>query len=86
MAFFRHPTFKRTDPAQWKPELVAIKDEMVRGMGQKPNIFLCEWRANEEGETTTFWMPGAMHISESSTGSESGTRLTGGVGRSLAHL
>ena len=26
------------------------------------------------------------HISESSTGSESGTRLTGGVGRSLAHL
>ena len=24
MAFFRHPTFKRTDPAQWKPELVAI--------------------------------------------------------------
>ena len=26
------------------------------------------------------------HISESSTGSESGTRLTGGLGRSLAHL
>ena len=26
------------------------------------------------------------HISESSAGSESGTRLTGGVGRFLAHL
>ena len=57
MAFFTHSSFKRTDPAQWKPELVAIKDEMVRGMGHKPNIWLCEWRANEEGETTTFWMP-----------------------------
>ena len=60
MAFFRHPTFKRTDPAQWKPELVAIKEGMVRGMGDKPNIFLCEWRANEEGETTTLWMPGGF--------------------------
>jgi len=60
MAFFRHPTFKRTDPAQWKPKLVAIKEGMVRGMGDKPNYFLCEWRANEEGETTTFWMPGGF--------------------------
>ena len=60
MAFFRHPTFKRTDPAQWKPELVAIKEGMVRGMGDKPNYFLCEWRANEEGETTTFWMSGGF--------------------------
>ena len=61
MAFFEHSTFKISDdPAQWKPELVAIKDEMVRGMGDKPNIFLCEWRANEEGETTTLWMPGQI--------------------------
>ena len=61
MAFFEHSTFKISDdPAQWKPELVAIKDEMVRGMGQKPNFFLCEWRANEEGETTTLWMPGQI--------------------------
>ena len=61
MAFFEHSTFKISDdPAQWKPELVAIKDEMVRGMGDKPNFFLCEWRANEEGETTTFWMPGGF--------------------------
>ena len=60
MAFFTHSSFKRTDPAQWKPELVAIKDEMVRGMVPYPNIWLCEWRANEEGETTTFWMPGMM--------------------------
>jgi hypothetical protein len=61
MAFFQHPTFKTSDdPAQWKPELVAIKDEMVRGMGDKPNFFLCEWRANEEGETTTFWMSGGF--------------------------
>ena len=57
MAFFRHPTFKRTDPAQWKPELVAIKDEMVRGVGLNPNIWQCEWRANKEGETTTLCMP-----------------------------
>ena len=63
MAFFRHPTFKRTDPAQWKPELVTIKDEMVRGVGLKPNIFLCEWRANKEGETTTLWMPGGFAYS-----------------------
>jgi hypothetical protein len=60
MAFFRHSTFKRTDPAQWKPELVAIKDEMVRGVGLIPNTWLCEWRANGEGETTTFWMPGGF--------------------------
>ena len=39
---------------------MAIKEGMVRGVGQKPNIFLCEWRANEEGETTTLWMPGQI--------------------------
>ena len=60
MAFFRHPTFNRTDPAQWKPKLVAIVDERVVGMSEKPNSWLCEWRANQEGETTTFWMPGGF--------------------------
>jgi len=60
MAFFGHSTFKFSDPAQWKPELVAIKDEMVRGMGDKPNIYQCEWRSNEEGETIELWMPGGI--------------------------
>ena len=43
-----------------QPSPLAIKDEMVRGVGLNPNIWQCEWRANKEGETTTLWMPGGF--------------------------
>jgi hypothetical protein len=52
MAFFRHPTFKRTDPAQWKPELVAILDEY---QGTLKTTIHCEWRSTD-GQTQKLWM------------------------------
>ena len=55
MEFFRHPSVKIRDPAQWMPELVAILDENVSRLYKPPSLH-CKLRSND-GQTKSLWMP-----------------------------